>query len=625
MCGIVGIRRFDGRPVDEKLLRRMMERLEHRGPDAEGLWQAEGVGFGHRRLSIIDLEGSVQPMRAGDDAICFNGEIFDYQERRAALAAEGYPFRTRGDTEVLLALFRTRGVDGVRETNGQFAYAVWEGARGALHLFRDRLGVLPLYYFWDGRRFLFASEIKALLPAIEGGPQVDEASLKAYLAHRSVPAPHTLFEGIRKLEPGHRLELDAEGRLTIEPFWQLPTSAAERDVSPEAAVERVESGLRRAVERRLVADVPVGAYLSGGVDSSLIVALMKAARDGGPVETFSAGFGDPRFDELPYARAVSERLGTEHHEVIVEPGDFRDLWHRLTWHRDAPISEPADLAIFRLASLARSSVKVLLSGEGSDELFAGYPKYAWARRVAWADGLPPALRERVFRGLERALPARAARARIALRAMAARDEASRFQGWFAPFTAYERDALLPGPERGGHLAIAARTEGDVIQRMLYQDCHAWLADNLLERGDRMAMAASVESRPPFMDHELVELAFSLPSEVKLRGGTTKWVVKEVARRWLPTEIVDRRKVGFRVPLDAWFRADLREMAGDLLLGRGSFVAERLDRAVVERLLEDHDRGRRDEEIRIWTLLCLEIWHEVHLRGAGAPADAGAPG
>lgn len=619
MCGIVGIRRFDGRDVDPELLRRMTRQLVHRGPDAEGYWNEGGVGFGHRRLSIIDLEGSPQPMRAGRDVICFNGEIFNYESLRKSLQAGGYTFRTEGDTEVLLALHQTEGVDGVQRTNGQFAYGVWDGERRALILHRDRMGVLPLYYYWDGRVFLFASEVKALLPAIPDGPRVDDASVKEYLAYRSVPAPYTLFEGVKKLEPGCRLLLEESGTLRIEPWWTLPTEAA-RPATPSQSVDEVERVLRDAVSRRMVADVPVGAYLSGGVDSSLIVSMMRSLSGDGRVETFSAGFGDPRFDELPYARLVSESLGTIHHEVIVEPSDFRDLWSKLTWHRDAPISEPADLAIFRLATLARDHVKVLLSGEGSDELFAGYPKYAWATRAGWVDRIPPGVREPLFRTLERALPRRGAKARIALRAMSARSEADRFQTWFAPFTAYERDALVAGEERAQHRAITARSGGDLIQRMLYNDCHAWLTDNLLERGDRMAMAASVESRPPFLDHELAELAFRLPSDVKVRGGATKWVVKEVARRHLPTSIVDRRKVGFRVPLDSWFRGELREMAGDLLLGPGSFVGGRLDRDFIERMLSDHARERRDEEIRIWTLLCLEVWHRVFFRDGLPGAD-----
>jgi len=621
MCGIVGIVHRDGRAVDERTLRAMADRLAHRGPDDEGFWTAPGVGFGHRRLSIIDVAGSPQPMHAGPAHVCFNGEIFNYADLRAELAA-GHAFATRGDTEVLLAAFLAWGPDSVGRLDGQFAYALRDDRSRDLWLFRDRLGVLPLYYHWDGATLTFASEVKALLAGLAEPPPIDDASLREYLAYRSVPWPNTLWEGVRKLAPGHRLRLPAGGEPEVEAYWALPTAPAAGSIDPAEAVARVDRALHAAVESRLVADVPVGAFLSGGVDSSLIVALVRALSGGAGVETFSAGFDDPRYDELPYAREVSHALETRHHEVVVQPSDFQDLWHRLTWHRDAPLSEPADLAIFRLAELARHTVKVLLSGEGSDELFAGYPKYAFAARAAAADALPGPLRERSLRALERWLPARAARPRIMLRAMSARDEADRFQTWFAPFTRYERAALAPGlVEREGHRAIAGRARGDLVQRMLYVDCHTWLVDNLLERGDRMAMAASVESRPPFMDHRLVELAFALPSDVKLRDGRSKWVVKEAARKHLPARIVDRRKVGFRVPLDRWFRSGLREMAHDLLLGPSSFVAGRFERAPIEALLADHARGRRDEEIRIWTLLCLEVWHEVFFRGRGVPGAA----
>ena len=357
-----------------------------------------------------------------------------------------------------------------------------------------------------------------------------------------------------------------------------------------------------------MADVPVGAYLSGGVDSSLIVALINAARDGAGVETFSAGFGDDRFDELPYARAVSSQLGTQHHEVHVTADDFTSLWPQLTRHRGAPVSEPADVAVFRLAELARKSVKVVLSGEGSDELFAGYPKYRYARLARPLVAVPSRVRTPVLEALQHALPARASRPRTMLRALGAPDDAAVLEGWFSPFTAAERRSLVGRADGHGQLDVVQRATGDIVQKMLYVDCHAWLADNLLERGDRMSMAASVELRPPFLDVDLVELAFRLPSSVKVHDGTAKWVVKEIARRYLPDEIVDRRKVGFRVPLDAWFREGLREMANDLLLGSSSFVGQTMDRGVVSRLLTDHERGRRNEEIRIWTLLSLEVWH-----------------
>ena len=591
----------------------MASQLAHRGPDDEGYWRGLEIAFGHRRLSIIDPTGSEQPMAKATAHVCFNGEIFNYRELRSELEAAGHTFTTEGDTEVLLSLYLQHGRDGVSKLDGQFGYAIFDESSRDLWLFRDRLGILPLYYHWDGKTFLFASEIKALLAALPSTPAVDERALKEYLAYRSVPPPHTLFEGIRKLQPGHTLQLTSKGEQRIEPYWKVPVEAADARIVPSEAVSLVASGVERAVKSRMVADVPIGAFLSGGIDSSLVVAVMSKLAENNRVETFSAGFDDPRFDELPYAREVSTQLRTEHHEVIVRPADFEGMWPKLTWHRDAPISEPADIAIFQLASLARKSVKVLLSGEGADELFAGYPKYRFARWAGLSSLLPAPLRCPLFRFLERSTPEKHSRARTMFRAMSAASEGDRFQTWFAPFTAYERDALIAGEERASHMDLWRAAGGDVIQRMLFVDCHTWLSDNLLERGDRMAMAASVESRPPFLDHNLVELAFRLPSSVKVRNGKGKWVLKEVARGFLPDKIVDRKKVGFRVPLDAWFREGLREFAGDLLLSSNSFVSEVFDRSVIDALLQDHLTGRRNEELRIWTLMCLEVWHDVHYR------------
>jgi asparagine synthase (glutamine-hydrolysing) len=623
MCGIVGVRRFDGQPVREELLRAMTARLTHRGPDGEGYWVDGSIGFGHRRLSIIDVAGSPQPMATADERVhvTFNGEIFNFRQLREGC---DYPFRTNGDTEVLLALYRREGARSVERLRGQFAYAVHDG--DDLWLFRDRLGVLPLFTYADADMFAFASELKALLPALPTGPSVDLASLDSYLSRRAVAAPHTLFENVKKLLPGHRQRVSAHRAFEPEPYWSVPTGAPRR-VSDDEAVQLVSDGLEDAVRSALVADVPVGSLLSGGVDSSLIVALATKLREGEAVDTFSAGFGDPRYDELPHAREVSRVFGTNHHEVVVEPANFADLWSRLTWHRDAPLSEPADVAVFELATLARQSVKVLLSGEGSDELFAGYPKYKLARFTNLADAVPAPIRASVFGEVERRLPASAGRARIALRTLAAPTEVDRLASWFAPFTAPERRTLLAGvPERPAPEVALGGV--DAIERMLEFDCQGWLADNLLERGDRMAMAASVELRPPFLDHRLVELAFSLPSRVKVHDRQTKWVLKQVARRHLPESIVDRRKVGFRVPLDAWFRDHLREMARDLLLGPSSFVGSTLDPTSVRALLDTHESGRRDESIRIWTLLSLEVWHDVYFRGgdgSAPPVAAKGPG
>lgn len=604
MCGIAGVRRFDGAPVSRELLAEMAKRLHHRGPDDNGFWSDGPIGFAHTRLSIIDLAGSPQPMAgaSGTTQIAFNGEILNYRQLRTELS---YPFRTNGDTEVLLAIYEQHGAKGVAKLRGQFAYAIHDAKTGETHLFRDRLGILPLYYYADSSFFAFASEIKALLPAI-GSADVDQESLHDYLAHRSVPAPYTLLRGVRKVPQGHHLVVSADGTVRTEPYWELPRESQIRAVTPEEAVRLVDEALTASVRDALVADVPVGAYLSGGVDSSLITALVARERNGAPLHTFSAGFGDPRVDELHWAEKVAGIVGSVHHNVVVTADDFRDSWAKLSWHRDAPLSEPADVAVFRLAELARRDVKVVLSGEGSDELFGGYPKYRFANATRYAGALPSA----ALRRFEKALPASKARLGIAVRAIAEPSYAERMRGWFAPFTVAERSALLGGPATRSVLAPYENGRGDALRRMLYADSHTWLADNLLERGDRMSMAASLELRPPFLDHRVAELAFSLPSNVKVRRGTTKWVVKEVARQHLPADVVDRPKSGFKVPLDAWFRDGLRDMAYDLLTGPTSFVGKTFDRAAVRALLDDHDSGDRNEQPRIWTLLSLEVWHQT---------------
>lgn len=616
MCGFAGIRTLGEGSLHPEPLDRMAELLHHRGPDESATWIGGRIGLAHTRLAIIDLAASHQPMHSADGrwVVAFNGEIFNHDELRRLL---DYPFRTHGDTEVLVAGLALHGIDFVERLRGQFAFAAHDLRDNTTHLVRDRLGVLPLYHRRVPEGIVFGSEVKALL-AVGPPPSVDLASLDAYLGSRAVPSPHTLFEGVAKLPPAHRAVVDAQGRMDLVRYWEPPVADPESRWTPARAVDAVEDGVRDAVRAALVADVPLGSYLSGGVDSSLIVAMLTELRGDAPVQTFSAGFGDPRHDELPWARRVSDLLGTQHHEVQVREADFEEQWSRLTWHRDAPVSEPADIAVHALARSAREHVGVVLSGEGGDELFAGYPKYRYARAAERLTRLPGSVRAGVIGPLERRLPAGQSRIRTALRAVAAADAAAQLETWFAPFTAPERAALLGGvaaqqprrlPEAGGV---------DPVDRMLRHDLRAWLPDNLLERGDRMSMAASLELRPPLLDHHLVELAFRLPSSVKVRGGTTKWVLKEVARRHLPAEVVDRRKVGFRVPLDRWFRAGLRDTARDRLTGTDSWVAQTLDRRAVRDLLERHERGQSNEEARLWTLLCLEVWHSTFFTGLGAP-------
>lgn len=624
MCGIAGIRHFDGAPVDERLLRRMAALLAHRGPDGEGVLVRGALGFAHRRLSIIDLAGSAQPMSDPDGRrhVCFNGEILNYRRLRAELP---YPYRTAGDTEVLLAAHERYGDAAPRRLRGQFAYAWYDEPAGDLVLVRDPVGILPLYYYADARTFVFASEVKAVLAALPGAPAVDDDGLADYLTRRSVPAPGTLFRGVRKVPPGHLLRVAADGRVTAAAYWSVDDAVTDSrpDGDPEV-VARVGAALDRAVARNLVADVPVGAYLSGGLDSSLVVAL--AARQRGrhePVETFAAGFGAGPDDELPHARRVSTLFGTRHHEVAVRPADFAELWSRLTWQRDAPIGEASDVAVFRLAEAARERVKVVLSGEGSDELFAGYPKYRLAGLTARAGLVPPPARAAVLGRLERALPAGQARLRVAVRALAAGTAAERLEAWFAAFSRAEGAALVG---RAGHPAVAPAVtpDGDPVRRMSAYDLAGYLPDLLLERADRMSMATSLEVRPPFLDLDVVELALALPARYKRRRGAGKWVVRQVARPLLPADIVDRRKVGFRVPLAEWFRGDLRAMAADRLLDPASFTARVFDRRQVEALLARHTGGRGAEQLRIWTLLSLEVWHDVFFGAGGPPPRPSAP-
>lgn len=618
MCGIGGALNVKGQPVPTDSLLAMTHALHHRGPDESSVWSHESVGFAHTRLSIIDLAASHQPMHAVDGSwtLVFNGEIFNYRDLRREL---DYPFTTDGDTEIILAGLVLQGIDFVKRLRGQFAFAAYAHGSGTLHLVRDRLGVLPLYYQRLGDAFVFASEVKAIHrfdPARK--PSVDMDSLDAYLTGRSVPAPHTLFKGVSKLPPGYRCEVNRVGEVTRHRYWALPAVEAMPSGGIEGIVTSTDTAIRDAVAAALVADVPVGSYLSGGVDSSLIVAIMKELRGDAPVETFAAGFGDPRFDELTWARKVSDHVGTQHHEVEVRPEDFLSLWPKLTWHRDAPVSEPADTAVFRLAQLARERVTVVLSGEGGDELFGGYPKYRFAHWLRAARVAPAKVRAILGQAVDRRLTDRLARPRIMLRALSADSEADQFGAWFSPFSQFERRALLGGTP----LAVRQRrvpAGADTIDRMLRFDVESWLPDNLLERGDRMSMAASLELRPPLLDHRLAEFAFTLPSSVKVRGGVAKWLLKEVARRYLPTEVVDRRKVGFRVPLDVWFRKGLRDAARDHLTGVSSFVGTTLDRATIVNLLERHDSGRYNEESRIWTLMSLEVWHQVCVRGAGHDA------
>lgn len=579
MSGIGGVRAFSSDAFTTDALHRMTELLHHRGPDESAVWTGPGIGLAHTRLALIDPEHSHQPMHSVDGrwVVALDGEIHNHTSLRVHL---DYPFRTLGDTEVVLAGLVLEGISFVERLQGQFALVAHDQRTHTTHLLRDRLGILPLYYRHIPGAIAFGSEIKALL-AVGPAPQVDHRSLDAYLGSRTVPAPDTLFEGVKKVRPAHRISIMAGGHLEETQYWVLPETDPEGTWTPGDAIEAVRDGLREAVRVALVADVAVGAHLAGDLESSLVIAQAQQLRGDEPLHTFSAHFVDQPGVELSWARRVGTLLGTQHHDVRLRPADLEDLWATLTWHRDAPISEPADIAAFGLARASREHVGLLLSGDGGDQLFGGDPKYRYARLAERSNLLPARLRASLTGPVERRLG--------------------------AAFTAAERQRLLgSGPPTARRPAPTLGT--DPIDRVLRHDLRHWLPDHLLERGDRMSMAASLALRPPLLDHHLVELAFRLPTSVKVRSWSTTWVLKEVARPLLPDEVIDHRTTGSQVPLDSWFRSGLRDTARDRLIGTDSWVGETLDRSTIRDLLDRHDRGAH-EQVRLWTLVCLEMWHD----------------
>ncbi len=598
MGGVGGVRVLSGGAVAPETLREMAERLRHRGPDGSGTWIGDDVGLAHARLAIVGGDRGRQPLLSADGrwALVLDGEILNHTSLRAHL---DYPFRTRSDAEVVLAGLTTVGIDFVAQLRGQFAFVAHDRLTATTHLVRDRLGILPLHYRHVPGGIAFASEVKALL-AVGPPPRVDHRSLDDYLGTRSVPAPHTLFEGVKKVRPAHRVAIGPGGHVEEVHYWTPPESDPEGTWSQSDATEAVGDGVREAVRSALAADVPVGAHLSGELDCSLVVAQAQELRDD-PLHTFSVGFGDRTADgagdDVASARRVADLLGTRHHEVLVQPHELEELWSRLTWHRDAPIGDLADVAAFGLARAAREHVGVIVSGHGADELFGGHGRYRFARLAERSHALPPRVRAAVAGPVERRLG--------------------------APFSAAERQRLL------GAVAPARRrtppTPGtDPVDRMLRHDLEHELPDTLLERVDRMSKAASIEIRPALLDHRLVELAFRLPTSVKVRSGSTQWVLREVARPLLPDGIIDLRLSGSRTASTAWLRAGLRDTARERLLGPGSWVGHTLDRTVLADLV---DRGGRHDHVdpRLWTVLALETWHQCFFDGAspGLPHPRGS--
>jgi len=630
MCGIAGFSDITAAPPrtldsDRQRVKSMCDVMRHRGPDDEGFYVEPGVALGMRRLSIIDLATGHQPIHNEDRTVwvVFNGEIYNYRELRDALEAAGHRFYTSSDTETIAHGYEEWGEQVFARLRGMFAVALWDTRTRTLLLCRDRAGIKPLYYAEAGGRLFFGSEAKCVLVNGEVDRGLDAAALDHYLAYQYTPRDRSIFRGVAKLRPGHLLRV-RDGRLAVEQYWQLPAAPTFQGDEREALAE-LRRILADAVRSHMISDVPLGAFLSGGIDSSLVVALMAEASDR-PVKTFSIGFEESSFDELPHARRVADHLGTEHHEFVVRP-DALGILDRVVWHFDEPFADPSAIPTWYVSEMAHRHVTVVLSGDGGDELFGGYNRYAPHPRVESFDRLAPGVGRAVAAAAWRALP-HGARGKNFLRHVA-RDARGRYIDSVTFFHADERAALLSATiraELGSWDAEEyfsrpfARFERlPVKAQMMSFDFETYLPEDCLVKVDRMSMAHSIESRVPLLDHHVIEFAASLPASLKMPGGRLKHLLKTLAFTVVPREILDRPKQGFGVPIGHWFRGELREAFGDILGSSLSRQRGYFNAPFVERVLAEHLSGRRDHSWQLWQLLVFELWHRQYVDQAAVAA------
>jgi asparagine synthase (glutamine-hydrolysing) len=623
MCGIVGVVNLDGARADAGLLARMNEAIRHRGPDEEGAYLEGRVGLAMRRLAIIDLAGGQQPL-ANEDRTCwivFNGEIYNYRELKRRLEDLGHTFRTDSDTEAIVHAYEQYGADCPRHLRGMFAFAVWDARRQELFLARDRVGKKPLLYARVGSTFVFGSEFSALLPHPSVSREVDREAIHHYLSFMCVPAPLTAYRDIRKLEPGHSLTLTRDGQVKTERYWQ-PDFTRKIKISEGEAGERALALLRDAVRVRLMSEVPLGAFLSGGVDSSAVVALM-AEESSAPVKTFSIGFDERDFSELHHARRVAERVGADHHEFIVRP-DAMEVLPLLVEHYGEPYADSSAIPTYYVSRETRRHVTVALNGDGGDECFAGYERYAAMRLSERYRKLPGVLRERVIGQAVALLPAselRRGRVRSLKRFLQAASlpPVERYLRWVSVFDAGAKRELYTEEFRRETRALDARAwlapwfaranGAGVVDAAMLADTMTYLPNDLLVKVDIASMAVSLEARSPFLDQHVIEFAASLPEGLKLRRLTTKYVLKRALRGLLPRENLTRGKMGFGVPVGHWLRGPMQDFLRGHLLSEKSARRGLLRPEAVRRLVELHTRGERDYTNQLWTLLMLELWFQ----------------
>jgi asparagine synthase (glutamine-hydrolysing) len=628
MCGICGIFNFDRQAqVDPEILANMNRQILHRGPDEEGSFLDGNFGCAMRRLSILDVASGHQPVSNEDGSVVlvYNGEIYNHQELRAGLQSRGHRYRTRSDTETIVHLYEEYGTDLVQHLRGMFAFALWDKAKRKLFAARDRLGIKPFYYRLTPERLVFASEIKAMVEHPLVSPQLNHSAIPEYLAFGYLAGPETMFEKILKLPPGHTLEIDERGSATVRQYWEIPAGPPEP--RPEQYyVSTYRQMLEDAVSSHLLSDVPLGMFLSGGLDSSAIAALMARSRRE-PIETFSVGYGEDRFSELGYAAQVARHIGSRHHEVRIGEQEFFEALPRLIWHEDGPMMGAASVPLYFVSRLARERVKVVLTGEGSDETLGGYSRYAWTlvnfrwgqRYQKW---IPSPVRGAVRRALDAGYFGGPRLRRKLMHTFLGRDleqqERVYFENFYAAFSVSEQASLLM-PELQEHLdrayissmeLFSGRT-GDLLDRMLYCDIKSYLVE-LLKKQDTMSMAASVESRVPFLDHPLVEFAMGMPSAFKIDGLSGKRVLKKAVADLLPPAIINRQKMGFPTPFALWMAGPGIATVENLLLDPRTFSRNLFRREAVEQLFAEHRSRRAIHDVRFWRLLNLELWQRMFI-------------
>lgn len=620
MCGIAGYISGKNLTFYESLLKKMADVISHRGPDDEGFFQTvthDGlihVGLAHRRLEIIDLSTGHQPLQNEDGSIqiVFNGEIYNYQDLRDQLRAAGHLFRTNSDTETIVHAYEEWGVECVKQFRGMFSFALWDSKTNRLFLARDRYGKKPLFYMENDGVLLFASEVKSLLCFPGFDRHINQEALINYFNYRYVPAPSTLFNGIHKLMPGS-YAIWEHGNIFQHKYF-MPEDSEGFSVKTKITdpVNVFLKHFDEAVRIRMISDVPFGAFLSGGIDSSAVVALM-SRNSSKPVKTFSVGFYESNYSELAYAKTIADLYQTEHHELTISENQIIEHLPALVRFRDAPVAEPSDIPIYLLAKEASKTVKMVLTGEGADEFLGGYPKHVFERYVPFYQLIPSVIRHQLIEPVISSLPYRFHRAKTAIATMGIENPDERMPRWFGAMSKDEVKLLIKSELTTNCKSntIYSSSNNTALRRILNFDQSSWLPDNLLERGDRMTMAASVEARMPFMDHKLAEFVSKLPDKFRVRGRQTKWILREAMKQMLPSEILNRAKVGFRVPVNEWFRGSMRDYLYDHLTGTDSRTARYYNTKVLNRLLTEHMSGKSNHEKILWSLLVLEIWHREY--------------